>query len=262
MRHEIELRLDARGEFRAGDDFRHVPMTQGAVGIEIAVPMRMMRAFDRFASGARAAGDAGDEQAGVGEPQRQQRHDGEQRGRREASGVRHVRRRRFLQMLGHGAGEFTDSRRRAMRVLVDGFISRGARIAEVGRDIDAVHASAGRVGGREQAIDDGGGHAVRRGREQGAARCAAYEGLDLVEPGEFQVRIGAAQMRECARDGHTGLAVRQNGGHVELRMPRDQTQQLAGHIAGAAQHDGGSGNAHSAATLDSRTWLNPNREMM
>ncbi len=50
VRDEIELSLDARGEFRAGDDFGHMPMTQGAVGVKVAVPVRMMRAFNRFAA--------------------------------------------------------------------------------------------------------------------------------------------------------------------------------------------------------------------
>jgi hypothetical protein len=50
VRHEIELRFHSRGELGAGDDFRHVAMTQGAVAVEIAMPMRMMRAIDRLAA--------------------------------------------------------------------------------------------------------------------------------------------------------------------------------------------------------------------
>jgi len=64
-------------------------------------------------------------------------------------------------------------------------------------------------------------------------------------------------MRECAGDRSTGLTIRQNGGDGKLRMPRDQAQQLSGHIAGAAQYDRGGGAVHSPATLDSRTWLKP-----
>ena len=117
-------------------------------------------------------------------------------------------------------------------------------------------------GGRQQAIDDRGGHAVGRRGEQCAARRAAYQGLDLVEIREPQVRIGAAQMHERACDRSARLAIRKNGGDFELRMARDQTQQLAGHIAGAAQHDRGSRVAHSAATLDSRTLRSPSPAMM
>ena len=69
-------------------------------------------------------------------------------------------------------------------------------------------------------------------------------------------------MLECAGDRSTGLAIRKNGGNEELRMPRDQAQQFTGHIAGATQHDRGSGSAHSLATLDSRTLLKPSRLMM
>ncbi len=45
-------------------------------------------------------------------------------------------------------------------------------------------------------------------------------------------------MREGARHRSAGLAVGENGGDFKLRMSRDQAQQLAGHIAGAAEHDG------------------------
>src|SRR6202051_2100528 len=118
MRHEVEVRFDAGGEFRAGDDFRHMPMTQGAVGIEIAVPMRMMSAFDRFAARTCAAGDAGHEQAHIGQSEREQWHAREERRGCEAAGMCDMRCRRFLQMFRDGAGKFPDSRRRAVCMLV------------------------------------------------------------------------------------------------------------------------------------------------
>ncbi len=192
MRHEIEFGLEPRGKLCAGDDFRHMPMTQGTVAVEIAVPMGMMGAFDRFAPRTGAAGDAGHEQTQVGQPQRQQGHAGEQRRGCEASGMRDVRRGRFLQVLRDGAGKLPNSRRRAVCMLVHGLIGGGTRIAEVGRDVDAVHARARRLGGGEQSIDDGGGNAVGRRGEQGAARRAPYQCLDLVEIDEFQLRIGSA----------------------------------------------------------------------
>ncbi len=173
MRHEIELCLDPRRELRAGDDFRDMAMTQGTVGVQIAVPQRMMRAFNGLAAGAGAAGDAGHEQPRIRQPQCQQRHGREQCGGRKASGMCHMRRRRLLHVFRHGAAEFPDSRRRAMRVLVHRLIRGRARIAEVGRDIDAVDAGTGRFGRRQQTVDDGGGHPVGRGGKttHTAARC-------------------------------------------------------------------------------------------
>ena len=56
------------------------------------------------------------------------------------------------------------------------------------------------------------------------ARRAADQRFDVVEIGEFELRIGAAQMRERAGDRRAGLAVGQNGGDLELRMPGDQAQ--------------------------------------
>src|SRR5258708_31713315 len=103
-------------------------------------------------------------------------------------------------MLRDGAGKFTNSRRRAMGVLVHRLISSGTRIAEVGRDVDAVQARARGLGSRQQTVDEGRGDAVGRRGEQGAARRAPYDSLDLLEIGEFEIRVGAAQMRKCAGD--------------------------------------------------------------
>ena len=69
-------------------------------------------------------------------------------------------------------------------------------------------------------------------------------------------------MRERIRDFRAGLAVGQDRRYLELRMSRDQAQQLAGHIASAAEHDGGRCRAHSPTTLDSRTLLIPSEAMM
>ena len=126
------------------------------------------------------------------------------------------RRGRFAQMLRDGAGEFADSRRRAMRMLVHGLVGGGARIAEVGGDIDAMHAVPAASAARQQTIDEGGGHAMGCRRKQRAAWRAADQRLDLLEPVNFKIRIGAAQMRESAGHRRAGLAVRQDGGHFEL----------------------------------------------
>ena len=114
---------------------------------------------------------------------------------------------------------------------------------------------------RQQTIDERGGHAVRCGGKQGAARRGAHESVDFFESCEFQLGIGAAQVWERAGDRSTGLTIRENGGDGQLRMTRDQPKQFAGDIAGAAQHDRGSGTAHSPATLDSRAFWRPNRAM-
>ncbi len=58
-------------------------------------------------------------------------------------------------------------------------------------------------------------------------------------------------MGERRGDGRAGLAVGQNGRGLEMRMSRDQAQQFAGHVAGAAEHDGGYALGHAPATFDS-----------
>ena len=45
-------------------------------------------------------------------------------------------------------------------------------------------------------------------------------------------------MREGIGHRRAGLTVGQHRGDFELRVTGDQPQQLAGHIAGAAEHDG------------------------
>src|SRR5271154_2106519 len=97
-------------------------MAQGAVAVEIAVPMRMMGAIGGLAARSRAAGDAGDEQTRIGQTQCQQGDAGKQRRGSEVSWVRHMRRRRSFEMLRDGAGELADPGRCAVRMLVHGLV--------------------------------------------------------------------------------------------------------------------------------------------
>ena len=69
-------------------------------------------------------------------------------------------------------------------------------------------------------------------------------------------------MGERIGDRRAGLAVGEDRRDFELRMTRDQAQQLAGHIAGAAEHDGRGRRAHSPTTLESRTLRRPSEAMM
>jgi hypothetical protein len=59
------LGLDARGGLGERGDLRRVAMAERAVRIEVAVPRRVMRAFDGLAARAGAARDAADEQRGL-----------------------------------------------------------------------------------------------------------------------------------------------------------------------------------------------------
>ena len=103
-------------------------------------------------------------------PSASKRHAGEQRRGREATRMRDVRSRRFLQMLGDCAGELANSRRRAVRMLVHGFVGSLAGIAKVRGNIHAMHARARCGRGCQQPVDDGGRYAVRRRRKQRATR--------------------------------------------------------------------------------------------
>jgi hypothetical protein len=74
VRHEREVRLDAGGGRGQRGDLGRVPVRERAVGVKIPMPLRVMRARCRLATGSRAAGDARDEQPGLNETLRQQRH--------------------------------------------------------------------------------------------------------------------------------------------------------------------------------------------
>ena len=88
-------RVDARRRRASARDLRRVAMRERVVGVQIAVPLRVVRARRRAAARARAAGDAGDEQPRLDEPEREQRHAREQHRGREAPGMRDVRRRQM-----------------------------------------------------------------------------------------------------------------------------------------------------------------------
>jgi hypothetical protein len=127
-------------------------------------------------------------------------------------------------MFRHRAGEMTNPVRRAMRVLVHGLVGAGGGISKVRRDVDAVDTRARHLGGAEQPIDDSGGDAVGRRREERGSRCFSDERFDVVEIGEIERRVGALQMRETRGHRRAGLAVGQNGGDGELRVPGNQAQ--------------------------------------
>ena len=189
-----------------------------AVGIQIAVARRVMRAFHRLAARAGAAGDAADEQRGLGNARRQQRHAGQQDGRGEAARMADVRRGHLLQVLGHGAGELRQAMRRAVRMFVHGLVARGRGEAEVRRDVDEARLGARGFGGLEQRVDQRGGGAMRRGAEHRRGRFLGDQRGDLRLRLERGVAERARQMRErLARE----LARRAVGHHAREREVRD-----------------------------------------
>ena len=90
----------------------------------------------------------------------------------------------------------------------------------------------------EQPVDQRRRHAVRRGREHRRRRVRGDVLEDLVVVREAQVRQHRLQVTEELRDRLVGLAVRRDRREVEVRMRGEQPQQLAGHVARAAEHDG------------------------
>ncbi len=78
---------------------------------------------------------------------------------------------------------------------------------------------------------------MRGGAEQCRAGQSTHQGLELRLGQETLFGPDAGQMREGLRHRLAGLAVGQNARELEVRMGREQAQQLAGHIAAAAEHD-------------------------
>ncbi len=69
--------------------------------------------------------------------------------------------------------------------------------------------------------------------KQRAFREAAQQRFDLIETAELEFAVGAAQVRESAGDRGAGLAVGEDGRHLQVGMSGDQPQQLPGHVTGA-----------------------------
>src|SRR6202007_1558015 len=66
----------------------------------------------------------------------EERHGGEENRGGEAARVADVRRRELVEMLGQRAAEFGKPCGRSVRVLVDGRVRLGGRVAEVRGDVD------------------------------------------------------------------------------------------------------------------------------
>ena len=107
-------------------DFRRVPMRERVVGVQVAVAQRVMRAFDRLAARAGAAGDAADEQRRLDEPERQQRHGGQQRWRwRSSPDARRAASSSVFRCSGTAQVNSASAMRRAVRVLVHRLVRFG-----------------------------------------------------------------------------------------------------------------------------------------
>ena len=103
---------------------------------------------------------------------------------------------------------------------------------------------------------------MRRGREDGRRRVGRDVLGDLVVARESQVRQHRLQVPEELRHRLVGLAVRGDGREVEVRMRREQAQQLAGHVAGAAEHDRGDAGSHWPTAATPGRAASPSASMM
>ena len=176
---------------------------------------------------------------GSTQPEREQRHAGQQDRRREAARMRDVRRRRGLQVFRHRAGELREPLRRAVRMFVDGFVGGGGGVTEVRRDVDEARLGARGLRGLEQACRSARPRrrAARRRTRPTSARCAISAAisacdLNVVSPSS------AREMRERFARELAGRAVGHHARELEARVAEDQAQQFAGDVAGAAEHDG------------------------
>ncbi len=256
VRDEGELEIPARRRARERADLRRVAVGEGVVGIQVAVPLRVVRAGDRAPARAGRARHRGHEHRPVGEAEREERHRREQRGGGEAAGMRHVRRGRAVQVLGHRAGELLRPRGRSVRVPVDALVFREIGIAVIGRDVDHGGIGAGCLGLPQDRVDQRVGDAVRRGREHGGARLARHDVAGIRDGDVTQVPAGGREVREGLRDRLARLAVGGDRHQLEARMREREAQQFAGHVAGAAQDHGRRLRAHSDS---SREWATASR---
>ncbi len=234
MGHEREIRFNPGRRSCAGDDLRRVAVGQRVVRIQIAMAQGMMGtprpvcARSRYLPVMPLTNSVGATSPSFnsGTPARRMAVAKQPR-------MRHVLGRCSSQMLGHCAGELAQALRGPMRMLVHLFIVEGAVIAEVGRDIHHSRGMAGGAGNVQQRVDERRGGAMRRGAEHRRTRQLAHQVFDLRLGREARLRPATGQMREGAGHRLTGLAVRENARQLEMRVSREQAQQLPGHIAAA-----------------------------
>ena len=194
MRHEIEFRLDAGRELRAGGDLRHVPVARaprsctdrrgaadGAWTRSVCRPepvLPVMPATNNRVSvnSSASSGTLASSVAVAKQP-----------------GCAHVRRRRGRQMFRDRTGELADARRCAMGVFVHRLIGSGIRVAKVRRDVDAMRARAAGLGRGEQPVDESGGGPCGAAQNKRGVRRAPDQRLDLLE-----ARQNSVPDRRCA----------------------------------------------------------------
>ena len=124
---------------------------------------------------------------------------------------------------------------------VHGRVRVGIGETEVRRRIDDHDFDPGADASGQQLVDEAGRSAVRGGREHEPLRCRA-EALDRgVERHERLVRKRGREMVERFRHGLAGLTRRHDATEREPWVRMQEAQELAGHVAGAAEHDGGNG---------------------
>jgi len=237
VRHEGELGLDAGRGARAGDDLGRMAMGQRVVAVEVAVPEGMMCALDGLAARAGAARDAAHEQGRLDDSKREEGHRGEQYRGGEAARMADVRSLEAREMLGQRAGELGEARGGRVRLAVDLFIGSGGGVTEVGGDIDDPHFVAAGGRGAQHPVDEPGGGTVRRRGEHRRRRPLRELAGHLGERREARLGVGRDQVRKRARHGLAGRAVGHHGEELEVRVARDQAQQLTRHVARAAQDD-------------------------
>ncbi len=200
-----------------------------------------MRAFDRLAARTGAAGHAADEQRAASTSP--SFSSGTQASRMAVAkqpgwptcGVVDL-----LQVLRHRAGELRQAMRRAMRMLVDGLVGGGGGVAKVRRDVHDARLGAGGFGGLQQLVDERRRCAMRRGartsrRSAALATSASISSSDV----NFVSPKALARCGKAFATGSPGWLSDRTPASCEVRMTCDQAQQFAGHIAGAAEHDGG-----------------------
>ena len=100
--------------------------------------------------------------------------------------------------------------------------------------------------------------AAQKSAERRVRRMQRFE---LAQVGELERRIGAREVRKGRRHPRAGLTVGQHRGYLEPRMLRDEPQQLAGDVAGAAEHERRCALAHAPATFASPTLRSGSRDI-
>ena len=136
-----------------------------------------------------------------------------------------------------------------MCMLVHRGVGVSRAVTVIGGDVDYARLCSRSFRSSEQTVDERGADTVRGRREQGTARVLREPITYVVLAREAQIAECCGKVRKRLADRFAGLRIRHHACQLEVRVREHEPQHFAGHVAGAAEDQGGNARAHVHAAV-------------